>query len=85
MVSNTDSHAAGQKSTETWWREVSKLEMCGYGWVGGLPVPPSRAPLPAMAHGCSRLDAAELCLSPPPQLWSDSGAWWGRHSCHLPS
>ena len=52
--------------------EETTREMCWCGRRGGLPVPLSRAPLPATAHGCSRLDAAELSLSPPPQLRSEA-------------
>lgn len=59
-----------RRAQETWWREDCKPEMC---WCGGaVACPPSRAPLPAVARGCSRLGAAELCLSLPPQLRSQA-------------
>lgn len=71
VVSSTDGHPAGQKGTgDMVEKKTANREMC---WCGARwPCPPSRAPLPAVARGCSRLGAAELCLSLPPQLRSQA-------------
>jgi len=59
------------RAQKTRWRGDCRWDMC---WCGGVVAcPPAfQSPLPATAHGCSRLDAAELSLSPPPQLRSEA-------------